>query len=328
MKEGIKMKRKTKKKILAGSVFLGATATFSYLLTNYFVKLAMDREVPKSAKNASNLVSGKKSDDFFEMVLKEKGKELESKQSTTVEINGFDDTKLVGHLYEVKNPKRILIAMHGWRIKWSTSFGITSEDWFDNDCTVLFAEQRGQNNSGGDYIGFGTLERYDCQSWAYWLKEKYGDELPIYLVGVSMGATTVLLASNLELPKNVHGIIADCGFSSTDAEWRHIVNNNLHLAYGIKSIYADKLFQAKIKDESSHLSTIDSLKETNIPILFIHGSDDRFVPVSMTYDNYLACNSPKELLIVPGADHSMSYFVEKKKYIQTVLDFWDKYDQY
>ena len=68
------------------------------------------------------------------------------------------------------------------------------------------------------------------------------------------------------------------------------------------------------------------MQKTQIPILFIHGTDDKFVPVRMTYENYKACNAPKELLVVPGAEHGMSYFTDKATYEETVLKFWKDYD--
>jgi fermentation-respiration switch protein FrsA (DUF1100 family) len=70
-----------------------------------------------------------------------------------------------------------------------------------------------------------------------------------------------------------------------------------------------------------------ALARCRLPVLLIHGSDDRFVPVEMTYENYRACSAPKDLVIVPGADHGMSHFTEKDRYEQTVLEFWKKYDQ-
>ena len=95
----------------------------------------------------------------------------------------------------------------------SKDFGAVAEYWHDRQCSVLFAEQRGQNESGGSYMGFGLLERYDCLDWVCSLQQS-APNLPIYLCGVSMGAATVLMACDLNLPANIKGIIADCPYSS------------------------------------------------------------------------------------------------------------------
>ena len=77
---------------------------------------------------------------------------------------------------------------------------------------------------------------------------------------------------------------------------------------------------------SKEVSCTEALKNCKVPVMFIHGTDDHFVPVEMTYENYKACASEKHLLIVPGAEHGMSYMVEKDKYEKEALHFWQKYD--
>lgn len=229
-------------------------------------------------------------------------------------------------LIPCEHPKRVVIAMHGWRSSWAKDFGTMADFWEDNHCSVLYAEQRGQNNSGGDYMSFGLTERYDVLDWINWVTERCGSEVPIYLAGVSMGATTVLMAAGLDLPDNVHGIAADCGFTSPQAIWRHVASKNLHLIYGLKGIMADSMFKQRLQVFTDDYSTVDALKACKTPVLLIHGTDDHFVPVEMTYENYTACAAPKKLLIVPGADHGMSYFTDKEGYERIVKEFWDEFD--
>ena len=142
-----------------------------------------------------------------------------------------------------------------------------------------------------------------------------------------MGATTVMMATGLELPKTVHGVMADCGFTSPADIWRHVVQGNLHLHYskGLRAI-VNALCKQKINMEADEYSTEDALSGSHLPVLFAHGADDHFVPVEMTYRNYCACAGPRYLLVVPGADHGMSYYLEKEKYTRAVLDFWNLYD--
>ena len=172
----------------------------------------------------------------------------------------------------------------------------------------------------------GTQEKFDCVSWCEYINKRFGEEHNIFIEGISMGASTVLFASALKLPDNVRGIIADCGFTSPKAIWKHVANKNLHMTFGLRSIIADKLCKKRINIASDGYSTVKALQNTDIPVLFIHGSDDSFVPVEMTYENYKACASPKRLLIVPGADHAMSYYVNRKGYEKAVLDFWNEFD--
>ena len=130
------------------------------------------------------------------------------------------------------------------------------------------------------------------------------------------------MASCLELPHCVRGIIADCGFTSPDAIWRHVVKHNLHLSYKLRRAIADSICRRKLGVSPSSFTTTEALKHARLPVLFIHGSDDSFVPVEMTFENYKACVSEKRLLIVPGAGHAMSFYVEPESYKRAVRDFW------
>ena len=323
------MKPDKNKILIASGAVLGATAVFgtaAYLTTKFLMKTAIDREGPKMMTHATNRIAGSLiSEEVFKRVADAAAK-LEAAPTERVEIQGFDDITLVGHWYPAQNPKRIVVAMHGWRSSWSSDFGLMADFLHDNDCSVLFAEQRGQNNSGGDHMGFGVIERYDCLDWAQWVIDNKSKTLPVYLCGVSMGATTVLMAGGLKLPESVHGIIADCAFTSPDEIWNHVVNDNLHINYNIHKGLASAIYERKNQYAESSYSTIDALRQCKIPVLFIHGTDDHFVPIEMTYRNYLACASPKRLLIVPGADHGMSCVIDRAGYEAAVKNFWKEFD--
>ncbi len=320
--------RKSAKTLLIGTgvLSLGATAfaLSSYILTRKLVKVALDREMPKASAKSRYRISGVAASDPQGRKIALAAQKLKNSVYETVEIEGCDKEKLVAHLVKCENAKRIVIAVHGWRSSWNNDFGMIDDFWRDNGCHVLYVEQRGHNDSGGQYMGFGMIERYDCLDWAYWACENIDSSLPIYLAGISMGASTVLMTSSLNLPENVRGIMADSGFTSAHDIWKYVTENNLHLSYKMIGFLADIMCKKKINMGTKDFSTKDALKRTNIPVLFIHGAHDKFVPVSMTYENYLACNSKKYLLIVPGAGHGRSYLVDKEKYERTVLDFWNK----
>lgn len=318
-----------KKALLIGSgVALSVTALggISHALTKRLVKIALDREVPKNIEKAKMHISACSDMAQFFDALDTAAKKLESSYTEEVEIETKDGINLVGHFKPCENPKRIIIAMHGWRSSWAHDFGSAADFWYNNNCSVLYPEQRGQNKSGGDYMGFGMLERYDCLEWIEWVRKNVSDELPIYLFGVSMGATTVLMTAGLDVSENVHGIIADCGFTSPHAIWKHVAEKNLHLPYALHGLIADDMCKKRINMSSRDFSAVDAMKQCKIPVLFIHGTDDRFVPIEMTYENCKACTAPKRLFVVPGADHGMSYYKDKNGYEKMLKEFWQDYD--
>lgn len=323
--------KKNAKNILVGAG-LGAagivsTAALTYTSTKKLMEIAMDRrEPPIIVREKEKLME----DDIFSDFLKEMetaSERLEGVGCEEVEIISRDGLRLAGHWLECEDAKRIIIAMHGWRSSWSYDFGQVADVWRCLGCSVLFAEQRAQNNSDGEYIGFGMLERYDCLEWLSYVRVRCAEELPIYFCGVSMGATTVLMASGLDLPDCVHGIIADCGFTSPSDIWKHVLRKRFHMSYLIRRAAAEKMCRRRIQMGSQDCTAPDALRNCKIPVLFVHGSADRLVPIEMTYENYLACSSPKRLLVVPGADHGMSFRNNRDGYIRAMKDFFADYDE-
>lgn len=321
------MKKSQKNALIGSGIAAGvvsAAAAVSHGVTKKLASIAMDRPTPEVSEKAATAVTGGYESEFSEL-RKEAAERLLKREHEIVELEARDGEKLVGHWFCQENAKRTIVAMHGWRSSWVDDFGMIADFWLKSGCNVLFAEQRGQNNSGGEYIGFGLLERYDCADWAAWVQSK--SSLPIYLAGVSMGASTVLMTSALPLPDNVLGIMADCDFTSPHAIWEHVVKDSLHLSYSdARKKTIDAICKQNLNGESAHYSCEDALKVCRLPVLFIHGSDDHFVPVEMTYQNYKACASEKRLLIVPGAGHGQSYWAEPEKYENMVLQFWSDFD--
>ncbi len=294
--------------------------------TQFVVTEALDRNEPKAmtviVEAMEKLIGGR---DFMSTL--EKGmKELEAEPTDSVEILSKDGEVLQGHYWHAMNPKRLVIAFHGWRSKWSRDFGNMRRLWVDTDCDVLFIEQRGQHGSTGEYMGFGLTERFDCLDWLSWANEHVDRSLPIYLHGMSMGATTVLMASGFGLNHRVRGIVADCGFTSPDAIWMKVSSENFHIPYEMISELAEEMCRKKLNMGLDEYSTLEAMKVNTTPILFIHGTNDHFVPVEMTYENYEACRSAKYLFTVDGADHGMSFYKDFEGYLKAVSDFFALYD--
>ncbi len=322
--------KRTKKTVLyslgAAAAGAGAFSVLSCFVAGYLLRIATDRDLPQEIKSDAKirLLTGcGKKEEFQKTAAAQK---LKNAQQEAVCIVSYDGLRLVGHWIACKKPKRAIVAMHGWRSCWTRDFCGLADFWQSAGCSVLYAEQRGQGESGGKYMSFGINERFDTLSWVKWVNEKTGNTLPVYLCGISMGATAVLMSAGLSLPENVKGIVADCGFTSPDAIWRHVVKNNLHLPYALYSPVANSLCKKRIHAGAQDFSAVDAMKRCAVPVLFIHGSNDRFVPIEMTYENYLACAACKELVVIPGAGHAMSYFTDPEKYKKAMCDFWEHQD--
>ncbi len=312
---------------IGAALAVGASVLVSREISKNLIRIAVEREAPKSMGLVRSRMDTAGSMVDINAVLREKSLQLEKQAKEEIKLRSRDGETLIGHWCPCEEPKRVIVAMHGWRSCWSRDFGSIAPFWHDNGCSVLYAEQRGQNKSSGAYITFGLMERYDCLDWIQWVRDRVGEDVPIYLCGISMGASTVLMATELDLPANVHGVIADCGFTSPHAIWKHVVTTNLHLPYNPHRKAINDLFIRKFDTDITDFSTLSAMKCNKTPVLFVHGAEDHFVPIGMTYQNYMACRAPRRLLVVPGARHGMSYCVDQETYERVTKDFWRDFDE-
>lgn len=192
---------------------------------------------------------------------------------------------------------------------------------------VLMPDNMSHGDSEGQIIGYGWNDRLNVIKWAEMLVEQNSDS-EITLFGVSMGAATVMMASGEEsLPDQVVNIIEDCGYSSVWDELKYQAKEMYNLPafpilYEVSAI-------SKIRAGFSYgqASSVNQLKNNTRPVLFIHGSDDTFVPTSMVYKNYQATQGEKELYIVKGAGHAKSFETNPQAYIEKISTFLKKYEK-
>lgn len=234
-----------------------------------------------------------------------------------VSICSHDGLRLRGRYYEGEAGQPLFIFFHGYRSTaerdGSGGFRLCKKHGWN----VLQVDQRGHGESEGKTVTFGIRERYDCLDWIHWAVRRFGEDTPIFLVGVSMGASTVLMASGMDLPGQVKGIWADCGFSSAEEILRHTIRRR-RMPEGPAFLAArlgGKIFGGL---DIHEYSALEAVKQAKVPILLIHGEADTMVPCEMAHALKEACAAPVTLLTVPGAPHGISYYVDNAAYCAAV----------
>lgn len=246
---------------------------------------------------------------------------LENNNAENITITTFDNLCLYGKFVKTENAKGTVIVVHGYHGHYISDFGIVLNVYKNLGYNILMFRHRAHGESQGKYITFGTKEQRDLLSVIEYHNNTFG-EIPIFISGISMGASTVTYVTNKNLPKNVKGVTADCGFTSPYEIIRKVINEKLHfnatfLTYGI-DFWCKLLAKFSMKDCSSE----EILKESKVPILFIHGEKDDFVPVEMSIKSYNACTSPKQIVIVENAGHGTSYLFDKEKVENALFEFF------
>ena len=245
------------------------------------------------------------------------------KDKEDVFINSFDNLKLHGYILKTENSDKWAITVHGYTNK-AESMSAMAYKYHSLGYNILMPDLRGHGKSEGSYVGMGWHDRLDILKWID-LIIKENKDAKILLHGISMGAGTVMMVSGEELPENVKVIIEDCGYTSAKEQ----------LAYNLKTMFKLPSFPilnfcsliTKIKDNYfiSEASAIKQLQKAKVPILFIHGDKDKFVPFYMLDKLYNACSSKKDKLIIKDVGHAKSESLKSNLYWNKVEDFIKPY---
>ena len=280
----------------------------------------------KPSKNPKYLKNPKNPWAIMKPTMDEGKAWIKSHNLERIEIKSYDGLRLVGHFFPAdKETDRTMLMMHGYRSRDFNDFCRSSKFFHELGYNILFADQRCHGESEGKYICFGIRERHDCLGWINFLLNRFGEDSTIFLMGVSMGAATVTMTLGFDLPKAVKGCIADCGFTSPEEIFKHVIRHDFHLP-PFPFIYTQRLACKMFAGFGiNEYSTLNALKNNRVPILFFHGGKDTFVPLRMTMENYKACTGPKELVIIDEATHAQSFLVEPEKCWLTMKGFVEKY---
>lgn len=235
--------------------------------------------------------------------------------------------KLKARMIPAENSNVYVFCSHGYRSSGLGEYEIMTKFYHDLGYNVFIVDHAAHGESEGKYIGFGYHEYKDCIDWLNWMKEEFDDDIQIILQGISMGSATVMMMSGDEnLPDNVKFTVADCGYTTARAEFEYDIKEFMHLPefpiVGTANIFNKHLNGYDFSDASP----IDSVAKTKVPILFIHGDSDTFVPTYMVHQLYASCSTEeKDLLLVKGAGHAESYRTDSGAYEAKVKEFAEKY---
>lgn len=304
------------------SVLLYAISGFIAFLYAFMKRKPKAQKIKKKRAWAVKLdkLPHPRKDEFDAAYLK--GKEwVTSTPYKEMQITSYDGLKLNGYFFDGKDTdhKKICILFHGYRSNVFHDFCGAAIDYNNNGTDMLLVDQRAHGKSEGKFITMGVKESRDCLEWCKHVSMLYPDA-DITLCGISMGATTVLMASALDLPKNVKAVIADCGFTCPYDIVKKVAAD-MKLPFGF--IYPSMNLAAKIFGGFSlkETSTVKSMDSNNLPILFIHGTGDDFVPYQMTVECYDRCKAAKKLMLIEGADHGYSYLYEYERMYKQEMDW-------
>lgn len=297
--------------VLAATAFAG----------NYFYDFALRSRRGESAPAAPGITS---SGAAFDMQSTEENAQWLQDNATEMTISSHDGLLL--HTYWTQNEgHRYAILVHGYTANGATMV-YAAKEFMERGFSTLLPDLRGHGQSEGNYIGMGWPDRKDILSWVDTIIAQDA-QAEIILFGISMGGATVMMTAGEDLPDNVKLVIEDCGYSSVWAEFR----TQLKAMFGLPAFPALQAASVVTRIRAGYwLGEADTLaqlrkSDPDLPILFIHGEKDTFVPFSMLEDVYAAKRGIKEKLAIADAGHGAAASVDPTLYWETIDAFLEKH---
>ena len=290
-------------------------ALSAYLFQMVFARHADLRLMPKP-KDQEALSPWVRYDDAIEAGVRW----FQNQQAEEISLTARDGLRLRGRYLPCPGSSRTVLLVHGYRsASPEHDFACALRLYYEMGFNLLLVDQRAQGKSQGEYITFGVLEREDVAAWARYLERSHHPQAVI-LDGMSMGAATVLMALALPLPPSVKGVVADCGYTTPQAIIGYVMSANYHMPQRLLLPGLKLLFRIKTGRSLTEASAPRAIAASSLPILLIHGEEDRYVPCRMGMENAQA--SPRTTLVtVPGAGHGVSFLTDREKCMKALDNF-------
>ncbi|MDZ4908412.1 alpha/beta hydrolase [Clostridium perfringens] len=284
----------------------------------YIFKSTVTRELHDIEKSYSRYVEN----NLFDEAL------YNSASKEDITLKSFDGLNLTSTLIMNENPtNKFIVLVHGVSICYVGSLKYF-DIFYKNGFNLLIVNQRRHGKSEGKYSTYGFYEKYDVNMWIEYLKSRFGNDIILGLHGESMGAGTVM--ETIPLNDSIKFVIEDCGYSNfheligfqiTHAYKNRLVRKILRPSL----IFANFFMKTKAKFSMKKIVPIDIVASTSLPMMFIHGKEDYFVPWYMAVDLYKAkTKGYKELYLVEGAKHAEALEVNKILYEKKIMTFIEK----
>ncbi len=311
--------------ILFGTAAVTGAATYGLINTINEVLIKRKIELPEAITKKFSENEGNIPEEYKAAALKW----VEDYGYEKYEMISDDGLRLRGYLLRPEKASDVYVfCAHGYRSDGKGEWSRYAKHYVaELGFNMFFVDHRASGESEGEIIGFGHYEHKDCLKWLTFLNDTFGKDIQIILHGISMGSATVLLMSGNEaLPENVRFTVSDCGYTSALDEFRYKMDS-LGIPTGpLFTLLVGTNRKKGGYDFHKDTNALEAVKRAKLPILFVHGAEDKFVPTHMVYEHYEAYSGEyKDILVVEGAQHAESYYFAKEEYEKKIDGFIEKF---
>lgn len=209
-----------------------------------------------------------------------------------------DGVVLKGWLFTPKKaPRGVLVLVHGKDIN-RQHFVDAAERFVAQGLAVVAYDQRAHGASTGQYVTYGAREVGDLRLVIDRALSAWGRELPVVLVGESLGAAVALQTTAVE--PRVRAVVAGAAF----ADLATVIEDHAPGFMGVKDVEeATLVAEREAGFLVADISPERAARSITVPALLLHGSEDRFLPLKHSLRILAALAGPKRLVRLEGVDH-------------------------
>ena len=298
--------------IAALALILGAVfgfGYFAYRFTFYNNPQKKQKDPYRHVKNDGSYES-----EFSKKLIDE----MIARPCESVYTTSSDGLKLRARLYMQNEDAPFALAMHGYRSTPMLDFSGGGALALELGLNLIMPDQRACGDSEGRTVSFGYKESLDTLDWIKYISDRWGEDTKIVLLGVSLGAGTVIMTAGRGVPENVKGVIADCTFSSAKRIIKKVMRDKGIPVFLYPLLRLGTLIYGGF--DPNKAEPVNFASKIKIPLSLIHGEDDKFVPHEMSREIHEACRT-SEMHTFPGARHGTSYIADTERYKKITADF-------
>ena len=301
------------------AIVFGVCLLFSFAFCLLIYRMAFWNE-HKHHDLSRAVMRGEQYDPYHDVMAQTIETALAIPVTEEIRIPAYDGGELYAKYYQVAVGAPLCLLFHGYKGEGIRDFSGGLKMALDAGCNAILVDERGHARSRGRTITYGIKERRDVASWVRYAADRFGKETPIYLIGISMGAATVLMTSDMELAGNVRGILADCPYSSPEEIIIRTAKSIRFPTWGVKPFLRCSAFlfgHFRLRETDA----VRAVRHAKYPILIVHGEDDRFVPAEMSERIAEANPAMVRRVTFPGAAHGISYVLDTERYRREMVTF-------
>lgn len=286
-----------------------------------------DKNIPEPVPDRHGRYSGSLMEPTSELYYKNKiakWKIMLTYPVETLSLPSEDGLRLVGYLYRNGDSKKTAVLIHGFHSGAYEGCSHQALEYIARGYNVFFPDNRACTGSEGNYLTYGIMEQRDTIRWLEYLAQRFPED-SILVHGVSLGGATTCFLADKNLPEQVKALVSDCAFAEMRKVLAYVSYKSTHVPPWLLMPISECWFRCLTGLDYDTETPLKAVSAARLPMYFVTGEQDNYIPMEHTLRLYNACPTDKEIRVIRGAGHAAALVVGGDDYMNPIVAFVEKY---